>query len=92
MPDLSETSRLRGQAGLEVWRPGGLERWPWLRVAVSTRRGGTSPPPFESLNLGLSSGDRPEHVHENRERLRRGLGLDGSPLFTLHQVHGVRVH
>jgi hypothetical protein len=91
MPEPAPSGEIQAQDGLDVWRPPGLERWPWLRAAVSTRRGGTSLPPFDSLNLGLSSGDRPEHVHENRARFRRSLGVDGMPLVALHQVHGTRI-
>ena len=91
MPDPAPSGDIHAQDGLEVWTPPGRERWPWLRIAVSTRRGGSSPPPFDSLNLGLLSGDQAEHVHENRARFRRALGIDGMPLFALHQVHGTRV-
>jgi YfiH family protein len=76
---------------LDFWRPAGLERWPWIEALVTTRRGGMSPAPYASLNLGLSSGDRAEHVHANRERLRRGLGLSSAQLHLLQQVHGTSI-
>lgn len=60
-------------------------------VAFSTRRGGVSAPPFDTLNLGRSTADRPEAVAENRERLLRRLGLDPARLATAGQVHGAGV-
>jgi hypothetical protein len=60
-------------------------------LAYSTRRGGTSAPPFDSLNLGRSTTDVPERVVENRHRFLSALGLDASRLVTAGQVHGARV-
>ncbi len=58
-------------------------------VAFSTRPGGASGGPYASLNLGLSTADRPENVLENRRRLTRALGVEHVAL--LHQVHGAAV-
>lgn len=55
-------------------------------VAFTTRKGGVSQPPYDSLNLGLSSGDRPEDVHENRRRVLATLGIED--VATVSQVHG----
>ena len=55
-------------------------------VVFTTRHGGVSAGPFRSLNLGFSSGDRPEDVEENRRRLREALGL--GEVASLSQVHG----
>ncbi|HET9327673.1 MAG TPA: peptidoglycan editing factor PgeF [Candidatus Eisenbacteria bacterium] len=60
------------------------------RVAFSTRRGGVSDPPYDSLNLGRSTEDRPESVEENRRRLLASLGLGAFALATPSQVHGAR--
>jgi YfiH family protein len=73
-----------------LWRPCPAET-SWVR-AFTTRRGGVSEPPWESLDLGLSTGDRPEAVRENRRRVLAGLGLDGERLVTAGQVHGGVVH
>jgi len=59
-----------------------------VRLGFSTRRGGVSPPPYDSLNLGRSTADRPESVVENRARFLRQLGADPSRLVTVGQVHG----
>src|SRR5690349_12073013 len=65
------------------------------RAAFSTRRGGVSPAPYDSLNLGKSTDDDPGHVAENRSRLLAVLGVAPDRLATAGQVHGAdvtRVH
>ena len=47
-----------------------------VTAVVSTRHGGVSTGPYDSLNLGGHVGDRPESVAENRRRLAAALGLD----------------
>ncbi|MGE5407760.1 MAG: laccase domain-containing protein, partial [Syntrophothermus sp.] len=42
---------------------------------VSTRHGGVSPAPFDSLNLGLWTEDEPARVVENRRRLFAAFDL-----------------
>ena len=63
--------------------------------AFSTRIGGVSAKPFDSLNLGNPNGcaiqDAREHIRENYRRLKRAAGCDGRELLWLHQVHGGRV-
>src|SRR3954470_19227993 len=56
----------------------------------STRAGGVSPAPFDTLNMGLRWGDAAENVAENRRRLLRAAGLTG-PLYVVRQVHGTAV-
>ena len=60
---------------------------PGARVVFSTRRGGVSEGPFESLNLGLWTDDEPDRVMENRDRLRRHAEAEHIALG--RQVHGV---
>lgn len=40
-----------------------------VAACSSTRIGGVSLPPYDSLNLGAHCGDNPDHVEENRKRL-----------------------
>jgi YfiH family protein len=56
-----------------------------------TRRGGVSVGAFASLNCSLASRDDPEAVRENRRRAAAALGLPGSALAGLTQVHGAAV-
>ena len=60
-------------------------------LVFSTRRGGVSPAPYESLNLGLSTADEPTSIRENRRRLLASIGLSHEFLATAGQVHGARV-
>lgn len=67
--------------------------WPLpagVHAAFSTRLGGVSAPPWDSLNLGAHVGDDASHVATNRGRLRQLLGLSGEPAW-LSQVHGTKV-
>ena len=54
-------------------------------AAFSTRVGGVSEPPFDTLNLGRLTGD-PE-VRENRHRLAVALGIDPRGVLIGRQVH-----
>ena len=63
---------------------------PRVRAAVTTRAGGVSTAPYDSLNLGLHVGDDAARVRENRRRLGEVLQLPAEPLW-LRQVHGVAV-
>lgn len=60
-------------------------------VAFSTRRGGVSAGSYDSLNLGRSTRDQPEHVDENRRRLCETMGVEPERLALNHQVHGATV-
>ncbi len=59
--------------------------------AVFTRRGGVSPPPWDSLNLGGTVGDDPHRVAENKARTLAAFGRAPDSLFEVWQVHGCRV-
>jgi hypothetical protein len=60
-----------------------------FRHGFTTRRGGVSLPPFDSLNLGWKWGDAAERVAENHRRL---LSLSGAAaMFCVSQVHGLRI-
>ena len=56
----------------------------------TTRAGGVSAEPFDSLNLGLHVGDDPDAVRENRRILTRRAGGDVRFAW-LEQVHGTRL-
>lgn len=81
------------------WRDdGGLA---WLecslgeaRAAFSTRAGGISAGPYESLNLGILTDDDPACVARNREVLAASLGRAPERIVMGWQVHGadVQVH
>lgn len=68
-----------------------LSSLPGLVVAESTRHGGVSLAPYNSLNLGLNTADDARHVEENRERFFTALGIDPTRVATSHQVHGQEI-
>lgn len=68
--------------------PGDLEDAGFL-VAFTERRGGVSEPPYATLNLGFRTGDRPEDVRENRQKVVDALGVP--PFAIAAQVHGAGV-
>lgn len=59
-----------------------------VKACVTTREGGVSEAPFDSLNLGDHVDDRPEAVAENRRRLTDHFSIQ--PAW-LQQVHGIAV-
>ncbi|MDP4709567.1 MAG: peptidoglycan editing factor PgeF [Saprospiraceae bacterium] len=67
------------------------EAFPNLVMAQSTRLGGVSPAPYNSLNLGLHTADSSAHVQENRQRFFSGLGLDPNRIVGGRQIHLDRV-
>lgn len=63
-------------------------QWPapaGVRAVCTSRAGGVSAPPYDSLNLGTHVGDAVLLVARNRARLQAALGA--RPVF-LEQVHG----
>ncbi|OGO34096.1 MAG: hypothetical protein A2W35_14200 [Chloroflexi bacterium RBG_16_57_11] len=56
-----------------------------------TRRGGVSPQPWSTLNVGGTVGDEAGRVSENRQRSFQALGRSLSSLFDVWQVHGKEV-
>ncbi len=64
---------------------------PGLQAAFTLRTGGASPPPFDTLNLGLSTGDAEATVRENRRRVFGILGFAPDAAAIAGQVHGSAV-
>ncbi|HFD79096.1 MAG TPA: peptidoglycan editing factor PgeF [Gammaproteobacteria bacterium] len=70
-----------------------VPEWPvpvGVRAVSTSRRGGVSHAPWDSLNLAAHVGDEPVAVRENRRRLRARVKLPAEPVW-LEQVHGGRV-
>lgn len=83
-PQMSATS------SLPLFRFGTLDG---VLHAISTRHGGVSPAPYATLNMGVSTGDSPEHVDSNRRRFVEELGgsMDRVVLGRLRHGNGVTV-
>lgn len=60
---------------------------PGVAACSSTRIGGVSSPPYDSLNLGAHCGDSIDDVEENRRRLFAAAKMPSKPVW-LEQVHG----
>ncbi len=70
-----------------------VPHWPVperVRAVITTRSGGVSRAPYDSLNLADHVGDDPVAVARNRALLREELGFPHEPGW-LQQVHGCRV-
>ncbi|RXA93849.1 MULTISPECIES: purine nucleoside phosphorylase YfiH [Yersinia] len=70
-----------------------LPDWPAparVKACSTTRHGGISEFPYDSLNLGTHVGDTASTVIANRQRLVEQAGLPQMPVW-LEQVHGTRV-
>jgi YfiH family protein len=64
---------------------------PHARAVFSSRGGGVSGGPFDSLNLGLLTDDAPSNVAENRRRLGEAVGHPWPRFCYGRQVHGATV-
>lgn len=64
--------------------------WPaphWIKAYTTTRLGGFSHAPYNSLNIAMHVGDDLDNVSKNRHLLQNNLHLK-SPITWLEQVHG----
>lgn len=57
-----------------------------VKAVVTTRKGGGSVAPYDSLNLATHVGDDPDTVAQNRELLKSALVLSAEPAW-LQQTH-----
>lgn len=76
-------------AALPLWRP--RETSPSAVLLFTTRQGGASRAPYDTLNLGRSTEDDPSAVAENRTRVLRSARLEPANLATAGQCHGTSV-
>lgn len=74
-----------------ILRPPVFRDVPHVVAGFSTRQGGVSPPPYDSLNLGLSTADAEANVRENRRRFAEALDSTVDALAIAGQIHGDRV-
>ena len=58
-----------------------------VRHAFTTKFGGVSTGPCESMNLGFGRGDDPANVRKNYEILCAALGMNGQRVTRTEQVH-----
>ncbi|WP_051283894.1 peptidoglycan editing factor PgeF [Desulforegula conservatrix] len=75
--------------GVPVLKSEILESFKDLSHGFSTRRGGESPAPYDSLNIGIAVGDLEENVKKNRN-LISGISCSERSVY-LTQVHGSEI-
>lgn len=82
-----------GSAGafLDVYTDEALFQQTGVRIAFTTRAGGVSSGPYDSLNFGSHVNDDLACVQENRRRIMAAFDCEGAPLLIPNQVHGDRV-
>lgn len=61
-----------------------------VQAVCSTRQGGVSQPPFDTLNLAFHVDDDPESVKQNRQILQKNAKMP-SPVCWLNQQHTTKV-
>jgi len=64
---------------------------PSVCQAFFTRKGGLSPEPWATLNMGGTVGDEKERVQENRRRGLVAVSLEPASVYDVWQVHGIDV-
>lgn len=64
---------------------------PRISHGFSTRQGGVSAAPFDTLNLGVGRGDEPESVRENYRRFCGVIGTDSGRTILSRQIHETTV-
>lgn len=86
---------LRSAVGRRALHPDWLiPQWPVpgrVHAVFTTRQGGVSLPPFDSMNLGRPSDDDAQAVAANRARLRDALGAEPNYLSQLHGIRSVEL-
>lgn len=76
------------QNGVTFFQADGIAAAAGAAHGFSTRLGGVSRGMWESLNLGASRGDDPDHVRENYRRFFSAIGAKGEKMAMTNQVHG----
>ena len=76
---------------LSIWFFKNLLKYKEISHFVSTRGGGFSSLPYNSLNLSFNVGDEPQNVLKNRKLLSLTLGFSVNSFVTSEQIHSGNV-
>mgnify|MGYP002545603798 CR=1 FL=1 len=74
-----------------LWLSSSLLDGQAVRHGFSTRLGGVSPAPWDSLNLGISRGDSMENVRENYRRFCAAVGVAPERTVLSQQTHSENI-
>ncbi len=88
------------QKGFTLWKKNGVrfltipafERAGGVTCAFSTRIGGVSPEPFDTLNFSRSREPNQEHFLENMRRFGGATGFDSQAAVLDNYEHGIRLY
>lgn len=80
------------QNGVALYRIPSFEAYSFVRHGFSTRIGGVSAPPFDSMNLSFTRGDDDAAVTENYIRFCTAVGVSAQNLVLSAQTHGTALH
>jgi polyphenol oxidase len=79
----------RAESADDPWLP--FELAPGVLAAFTSRHGGVSAPPFDTMNLGGGVGDDPAAVAANRQLAATACGQAADAVAWMRQVHGADV-
>jgi len=82
--------KLARQGKVSYLQPGWAEET-GVHAGFTTRNGGVSRPPYNSLNLGYNTDDPRYNVEANRSTLSRAFDIGPHLLLTVRQVHGTDI-
>jgi YfiH family protein len=85
--NIFDRSLLKIKNGLPYFEIPEIAQLGWIRHAFLSRKGGSSPPPYDTLNLSENNGDGHEHVSGNKNLVAKTFGFDLNQLILLDQVH-----
>lgn len=71
-----------------MWIPIPADSGMKTKAVFTTRHGGVSSPPYDTLNLSFQRPDRKENVIENYKRLSEKTGIPVERMVSARQVHG----
>jgi YfiH family protein len=86
-----DRTALQTENGLPCFRLPEIAGLGWIKHAFLTRKGGSSPAPYDSLNVSFRNGDREEYVLQNRNLISHAFQFKSENLVLLNQMHEDRI-
>lgn len=84
---MNQNFELKQFGDIKYFRCIPLEETNLVKHVFTTRQGGVSEIPFDSLNLSFNVGDKVEMVLENRKRISKVLNLNYQDIISSQQIH-----
>lgn len=81
------------EAGVEYFTFNNWKKFStYIGHGFTGKKGGISPPPYDTLNLSFTRGDEPENVMENYKRLGDAAGFEIKDCVCTKQIHGASIN